>query len=152
MCHAVRAGAHRTPGRGFASYADAVLPRPSLLLAVFVGGCAGGLARYAVTSGSTGVPWSTLWVNVSGAFALAVLLVVALEVLPQSTYVRPLLGSGFCGALTTFSGIVVPVSTLTRDGRPLAGLGYLGASVLGGLAAAVVGLLVGRWVVGMRSA
>jgi CrcB protein len=128
-----------------------VLPRPSLLLAVFVGGCAGGLARYTVTSGSTGVPWSTLWVNASGAFLLALLLVVALEVLPQSTYVRPLLGSGFCGAWTTFSGIVVPASTLTRDGRALAALGYLGASVLGGLAAAVAGLLLGRFVVGMRS-
>lgn len=126
-------------------------PRPSLLLAVFVGGCAGGLARYAVTSGSTGVPWSTLWVNVSGAFLLALLLVVVTEVLPQSTYVQPLLGSGFCGAWTTFSGIVVPVSTLTRDGRPLAGLGYLGASVLGGLAAALAGLLLGRFVLAGRS-
>src|SRR5213082_1126760 len=44
-------------------------------LAVFVGGCAGGLARYAETrawpSGSSGFPTSTLAVNLAGAFLLA---------------------------------------------------------------------------------
>lgn len=123
-----------------------MLPRPSLLLAVFVGGCFGGLSRYAVTSAwpTRGIPWSTLWVNLSGAFLLALLLVLVLEVLSPTTYVRPLLGTGFLGAWTTFSGIVVPVGTLTRDARPVAAVGYLAASVLGGLLAAAGGLLLGR--------
>lgn len=118
-----------------------------MLAAVFVGGCAGGLARYAVTSAfpaGGGFPWATLWVNLAGAFLLALLLVLTLEVLPPSTYLRPLLGTGFCGAFTTFSAITVSTSELVRDGRAGLGAGYLGASLLGGVAAGAVGLVAGR--------
>src|SRR5437879_3720305 len=76
------------------------------LLAIALGGAVGGLARYgvgrAMSAPDRGWPWSTFMVNVSGAFALALLLVVVLEVLPPHRYVRPLLGTGFLGAYTTF--------------------------------------------------
>jgi len=69
-----------------------------------------------------------------------------LEVLSPSTYVRPMLGTGFCGAWTTFSGIVVPADEMLRDGRAGAAAGYLVASLLGGLVAGFVGLALGRYV------
>jgi CrcB protein len=123
------------------------VPRPRLLLAVFAGGCAGGLARYSATQAfpdGRGLPTSTLAVNLAGAFLLAVVLVAAIEVVPVSTYLRPLLGTGFCGAFTTFSAVTVSTSELVRDGSPATALGYLVASLLGGVATAVLGLLLGR--------
>ena len=126
------------------------MPRPSLLLAVLVGGCAGGLARYAVVTAfpSDGAfPWATLGVNVAGAFLLALLLVLALDVLPPSAYVRPLLGTGFCGAFTTFSAVAVSTSELGRDDAVGLAVGYLAASLVGGLAAGALGLVTGRSVV-----
>ena len=48
-------------------------------------------------------PWATFLVNIVGAFALGYLSTRLPERLPVSAYRRPLLGTGFCGALTTFS-------------------------------------------------
>ncbi len=121
--------------------------RPDVVAAVFAGGCAGGFARYAVTDGwPTPVdrfPWSTLVVNVAGAFVLAVVMVLAVEVAP-SRYLRPLLGTGFCGALTTFSSVVVSADQLFAHHHPDAAVAYLVASMVGGLGAAVLGLVAGR--------
>ena len=48
-------------------------------------------------------PWVTFAVNVAGAFLLGYFATRLQERLPLSAYRRPLLGTGFCGALTTFS-------------------------------------------------
>jgi CrcB protein len=61
-----------------------------------------------------------------------------------SRWVRPLLGTGFLGAWTTFSGIAVPTDQLLRDGAVGSGVGYLTASLAGGVAAAYAGLVLGR--------
>lgn len=123
-----------------------MLPRPSLLLAVLAGGFVGGAGRYLVGQAFPAgrFPWATLAVNLSGAFLLALLLVLVLEVLPPSTYLRPALGTGFCGAWTTFSGIVVPADELLRDGHAGTAAAYLLGSLLGGLVAGYGGIVVGR--------
>jgi len=126
------------------------LRRPALSIvgAVFVGGCAGGLARYGVTrlwpTPRDGFPWATFVINLSGAFVLAVLLVLITEWLPPTRYVRPLLGTGFCGAWTTFSSVVVSTDQLVAHEHAATGLLYLLGSLAGGLVAAVAGLAVGR--------
>jgi len=114
---------------------------------VFVGGCVGGYARYVVglawDAPADGFPVATLAVNLTGAFVLALVVVVATEIRP-SRYLRPLLGTGFCGALTTFSAVVVALARQLDQGRyALAGT-YLFATAVGGLAAAALGLVVGR--------
>lgn len=128
--------------------------RPGVLLAVFVGGFAGGLARYAVTlawpASPGGFPWATFAINTSGAFALAALLVLVIEVLPPSTYLRPGLGTGFLGAFTTFSAVASAVDQLARQGRLATAALYLGASTLAGLAAASLGLVLARSVAAYR--
>ena len=77
------------------------------IAAVFAGGFAGAVARAALgevlASGGPGWPWATFAVNVAGAFALGYFVTRLQERLPLSAYRRPLLGTGFCGALTTFS-------------------------------------------------
>lgn len=118
------------------------------LCVVFAGGAIGGLARYeAVTRWAAAAgtfPWSTFVVNTAGAFVLGALVVVVLEVLGPSTYTRPLFGAGFCGALTTFSSVVVQFDELAAHRHLGLGFGYLGCSVVAGLAAAGLGVRLAR--------
>ena len=129
--------------------------RPSVLAAVFVGGCVGGLARYAITQAwptpAYRFPWSTFLVNDVGAFILALLIVVVADVLPRTAYLRPLVGTGFCGALTTFSSVVASADELVAHGHARTGAMYVVASVLAGLASAALGLVVGRSVAANRN-
>jgi CrcB protein len=117
-------------------------PRPDVLGVIFVGGCTGGVARYAITSAwpdpGNRFPWGTFTVNVTGAFALAVIIVLAAELAP-SRYLRPLLGTGFCGAFTTFSSVVVSTAELLAHQRVGTALFYIGATISAGLAAALAG-------------
>lgn len=126
-----------------------------LVIAVAVGGFFGGALRDAVglwlPGSATSFPWAVFTVNTVGAFVLALLLVLVLEVLPPTTYLRPLIGTGFCGALTTFSSVATGVDQLVgRDHAGLA-LGYLAASLAAGLAAALAGGLLGRSAVAPRN-
>jgi CrcB protein len=125
---------------------------PPVVAAVFVGGCAGGLARYGLTlalpASSTEWPWAVLIANVAGSFLLGLLLVLLLERWPSSTLVRPLLGTGFCGGFTTMSSVVVATDRLLADGHGVLALAYVATTAVTGLAAAGAGLLVGRTFVG----
>ena len=121
---------------------------PAVVGAVFVGGCAGGLARYGLTialpAGTSEWPWAILLANVAGAFLLGLLLVLVLEVWTHTTLLRPLLGTGFCGGFTTMSSVVVTTDRWLADGSVARALGYVTVTVLAGLAAAFAGLLTGR--------
>ncbi len=123
--------------------------RPDVLGVIFAGGCAGGVARYAVTlawpTPGNRFPWATLTVNTTGAFLLAVIIVFAAELAP-SRYLRPLLGTGFCGAFTTFSSVVVASAELFAHRRVGIAIGYLCATIGAGLAAALFGRALARLV------
>ena len=81
------------------------------LAAVFVGGALGTLARAALETLAAPDPgrwpWPTFTVNIVGAFLLGYFTTRLLERLPVSSYRRPLLGTGLCGGLTTFSTMQV---------------------------------------------
>lgn len=131
-----------------------VSARPLILGVIFLGGCAGGLARYGLGLAlppADGWPWGTLTANTLGAFLLGVLLVVLLERGTAPPWVRAGLGTGLLGAFTTMSGVALTVDTLALDGRVAAAAGFLTASMLAGLVAAACGLLLGRAVVARSS-
>jgi CrcB protein len=132
-----------------------VAGRFDVLIAVLVGGCAGGLSRFAIVrawpTGSSGFPWSTLLVNLGGAAALGVLVVLAGSVW-RSRYARPLLGTGFCGAFTTFSAVVVDADRLLGRGEAAVAVCYLAASFVGGLVIALVAVMGTRALIGGRDA
>jgi fluoride exporter len=106
--------------------------------AIFLGGAVGALLRAGLVEafgdGAPGWPWVTFAVNVTGAFLLGYLVTRLQERLPLSTYKRPLLGTGFCGALTTFSTVQVELLRMLDAGRLAVAGGYLTGSLLAGYA------------------
>jgi fluoride exporter len=107
--------------------------------AIFLGGAAGGLARVWVagtfTSAATGWPWAIFAINVSGSLLLGYLVTRLQERLPLSTYRRPLLGTGFCGAYTTFSTMQVEIVAMLEHRRYELAVGYAATSIVVGYAA-----------------
>jgi fluoride exporter len=128
---------------------------PRILAAIAIGGFAGGLARYgiglAVPAAHGGFPAATFAINVTGSFILALLVVFVLEILPPTTYLRPLLGTGFCGALTTFSTWMLDTDRLLAARHYGTAAGDLFGSLAAGMAATTLGLSVGRAIVAHRS-
>jgi CrcB protein len=120
---------------------------PRVIAAVAVGGVIGTVARAMLEDRfpvGGGFPWTTLIINVAGAAILAWVVVRVGERLPPSTYLRPLLGTGFCGALTTFSTMQVEAVRLAHRGHAVTGAVYLVASLGAGILATAYVLRAAR--------
>ncbi|WP_326548931.1 fluoride efflux transporter CrcB [Mycolicibacterium sp. ND9-15] len=109
------------------------------LAAVFAGGAIGTLARATLETLAAPDPgrwpWPTFVVNVIGAFLLGYFTTRLLERLPISSYRRPLLGTGLCGGLTTFSTMQVEIVRMLEYRHYGLAAGYLSASLFAGLVA-----------------
>jgi CrcB protein len=109
------------------------------IIAIFAGGALGTLARAALAEAfphsATQWPWPTFAVNIVAALLLGYFVTRLQERLPLSSYRRPLLGTGLCGGLSTFSTMQVEiVKMLSAHAYGLAA-GYTAASVAAGYAA-----------------
>lgn len=117
-------------------------------VAAAMGGALGALARWgvgeALPSDAGAWPWATLLVNLSGCLGLGVVLGVVLPRHPGSRWLRPFLATGVLGGYTTYSAFAVETVQLGEAGRPGVAVGYLLASVGGGVVASAAGLLAGR--------
>jgi len=89
-------------------------------------------------------PWSTFIVNIGGAFLLGYFTTRLLERLPPSTYRRPFLATGFCGALTTFSTLQFELLNLIRAGHIQLAIAYGTTSVIVGFAAFLFAVFIVR--------
>lgn len=111
--------------------------RHALSGAIVAGGATGALLRCGLDEAlpiQPGVwPWATFLANLLGTALLGYFATRLLERLPPSAHRRPLLGTGLCGALTTFSTLQVEAISLGREGRPALGALYVVASIGGGL-------------------
>ncbi len=107
--------------------------------AIFAGGALGTLLRAALAEAfphpATSWPWPTFVVNVVSAFLLGHFVTRLQERLPLSSYRRPLLGTGLCGGLSTFSTMQVEILKMIDAHAWGLALGYAAASVAAGLAA-----------------
>ncbi len=112
------------------------------LAAVFVGGALGTVARAALETLAAPDPgrwpWPTFIVNIVGAFLLGYFATRLLERLPVSSYRRPLLGTGLCGGLTTFSTMQVETIKMLEHHHYGLAAGYTAASIAAGLLAVYI--------------
>jgi CrcB protein len=109
------------------------------LAAVFAGGAIGTAARAglatALVSDPGRWPWATFIVNIVGAFLLGYFTTRLLERLPVSSYRRPMLGTGLCGGLTTFSTMQVETVKMIEHHHYGLAAGYTVGSIAAGLVA-----------------
>jgi len=119
-----------------------------VIAAIALGGALGAPARYGVAQlvhVSPGTfPWATFWTNVSGSFALGVVLILVLERFPPTRYVRPFVATGFLGAYTTYSTFAVETDLLVKDGHAGIAGAYVVASLAAGFAAVWAGIALAR--------
>jgi CrcB protein len=109
------------------------------LAAIFAGGALGAVARVWLSQHFLQAPdewpWTIFIINITGAFALGYFATRLQERLPQSTYRRPLLGTGLCGAYTTFSTMQLELINMVEAHRYSLAAGYALATVGAGLTA-----------------
>lgn len=116
-------------------------------IAVALGGLVGAPSRYLMdryisSRVESDVPWGTFTINVTGAFLLGLLTGLTL-VGRLDPLIKALLGTGFCGAYTTFSTFTYETVRLLEEGSVLEALGYALVSALVGLGGAAAGLALG---------
>ena len=120
-------------------------------LLVVLGAMVGAPLRYltdrAVQSRHDSVfPWGTFGVNVAGSFVLGFLAAASTRGLPGS--ISALLGTGFCGALTTYSTFGYETVQLARSGARTLAIFNVGASILAGFGAAYCGMAMAQALTG----
>jgi fluoride exporter len=136
--------------RVVAAPAPGAPPRPTgrRLAAVAAGGAVGTALRAAFlevfppTEGA--FPVTVLTENVAGAFVLGVVVALLLWRRPDAVHLHAFLTTGVLGSFTTFSAVALDLVVLLEGGRFAVAVGYLSASLVVGLVAAVGGLAVGR--------
>ena len=119
-----------------------------ILFGLVLAGAGGALLRYEVELhvrrrlGSS-FPYGTLLINVSGSFALGLLVGLAERHGVRSSVVT-VLGTGLLGAYTTFSTFSFDTLELVESRRSGAAWANVGASLAVGLGAAALGLAIGH--------
>jgi fluoride exporter len=142
---------------GLARTADRRLMAPTVqgwrsmrsVIGISIGGALGAAARYGVdglVSRATrgGFPWGTLLVNVSGAFLLGLTFTVLAERFAVAPWIRSSITIGFLGGYTTFSTLALETVRLIQGGSYVLGLANALGSIVVGLFALLLGIVMGR--------
>jgi len=92
------------------------------LLAIFIGGGIGSVARYGVSLLSQSIfktifPFGTLIANVLSCIALGLILVLFKDKIEQGDLVKAMLIMGFCGGFSTFSTFSFETVELLKSGN-----------------------------------
>lgn len=115
------------------------------VLLVAIGACIGAPLRYltdrSIQSRHESVfPWGTLAVNVVASLILGAVAGAGSHWGPTTS---ALVGTGLCGALSTYSAFSYETLRLLQDGPRLAAAANVTLSLVAGIAAAALGWLLG---------
>jgi CrcB protein len=127
-------------------------PGPADIAAIAVGGGLGTVIRYLLSQAfpaGQGFPWAIFVINVTGCFALGLLMVYLLDVWPPRWLLRPFLAIGLIGGYTTFSTYAAGIVTLIRQHALALATAYALASVIAGLVAVWCGFTAARRLAGL---
>jgi CrcB protein len=118
----------------------------AIALAVGVAGAIGAVARYlldgAVQDRTSGLfPYGTLTVNVTGSLLLGLLAGLVIRN-TGSGDLKTIVGTGFCGGLTTFSTMSWETIRLIEEAAPAVATRYVLVTLVSNLLAAAVGLVI----------
>jgi CrcB protein len=119
-------------------------------LLVAGGSAAGGLARWLLGQASAALfgeafPWGTLIINLTGCLFLGWFGTLLFDgLVPHHEELKLLLAVGFCGAYTTFSTFEYEADTFLKKGDGTLGILYIAASVVLGLLAIRLGIILAR--------
>jgi fluoride exporter len=121
------------------------------VLAMMIAGGFGTLARYLVGlafknwfgATSSSFPMATLVINVLGSFVLSWIAFTALQNRISDDW-KLILGTGFCGAFTTFSTFELETHALFVKGANLEGVIYVFGNLVLGFLAVLLGIFVAR--------
>ena len=122
-----------------------------ILLAVALGGALGSLLRYfvagAVQSATwPGFPWGIFFVNITGGFAMGLIVELSALKLNLTPEVRAFLTVGILGGYTTFSTFSLDSALLIERGDYSGAALYIAGSALLSILALFAGLWFIRWI------
>ncbi|HEU5423383.1 MAG TPA: fluoride efflux transporter CrcB [Nitrolancea sp.] len=115
-----------------------------------LGGALGTISRYTVSGWVAArypsFPWGTFTVNIAGALVIGFFLTLAEERFLIAPEARVFVATGFLGGFTTFSTFSWETMALLRDGAFAPALGNAAGSLLTGLFAVYLGIVLARLV------
>ena len=118
------------------------------LLLIAAGGALGALTRYYLDTAVLRLLGPTVLgiflINITGSFLLGVLISSTEAYGGWQHNTRLFAGIGFLGSYTTFSALTVASVQFAREGDPTQAALNIGGSVVVGLAAALLGLYLGK--------
>jgi len=115
---------------------------------IAAGGMVGAILRFAIKDLSYNtapgkIPWSTLFINITGTFLLALILTAVAEGFRLDADIRLGIGTGFLGAYTTFSTFMYEGFRLFQDQKKNA-LAYVAGSLVLGVMGSFIGMGITR--------
>ncbi|HKI46525.1 MAG TPA: fluoride efflux transporter CrcB [Balneolales bacterium] len=121
------------------------------ILLVGAGGFIGSVARYLLSDAVqsrllTSFPFGTMTVNLLGCFIIGIIYALS-ETANLAPEYRILIATGFCGGFTTFSSFSFESLTLLQDNQYLYAVLYAGFSLVLGLLAAFLGVILIRYLI-----
>ena len=118
------------------------------LLFIGIGGFIGSIARYLIgnplnISTASSLPIGTLLVNIIGSFIIGLIIGLDHRFLLPSPW-KLFLTTGVCGGFTTFSAFSIETVGLLQEQKIGVALLYSGSSLIAGLLACWIGLIIAR--------